>query len=146
GRGDGTFQPPVTINLGPGCAQLESADFNGDGKLDLAVVTYSSNPGEPKARVQIFLGRGDGTFQAAQIVASSSTLNVSASQCNGAVCVDFAAGVASPLIVAVADLNRDRKPDLIVAEAGLLNISVLLGKGDGSFLPAVRYTAGAPVA
>ena len=60
GNGDGTFQPPLTVALPPGTAlnttsrHLVAADFNRDGKLDLA---------EGNSAV-LLLGCGDGTFQA----------------------------------------------------------------------------------
>jgi hypothetical protein len=55
GNGDGTFRAPI---ITPTLAALAAvaADFNGDGKLDLAVVTGEASPD------QILLGNGDGTF------------------------------------------------------------------------------------
>jgi hypothetical protein len=47
-----------------------------------------------------------------------------------------------PSYVATADFNGDGKPDLIVANFSSNNISVLLGKGDGTFQAAVNYGAG----
>ena len=69
GRGDGTLQAPVSYGTAAGrAAGIVSGDFNGDGKTDLAVATFSrgasfaeSTPG----RVFVLPGRGDGTFLAA---------------------------------------------------------------------------------
>lgn len=44
--------------------------------------------------------------------------------------------------VAVADLNADGKPDLVVSNGGSNNVSVLLGNGDGTFQAAVNYPVG----
>jgi hypothetical protein len=88
-------------------------DFNGDGKLDLAVADNGGG-------VSVLLGNGDGTFQPA---------------------VSYAAG-SIPWSVAVGDFNGDGKLDLAVANAGSDNVSVLLGNGDGTFQPAVNYAAG----
>src|SRR5439155_7272305 len=93
---------------------VATADFNGDGKLDLAVANFSGNT------VSIFLGNGDGTFH---------------------VQLDYATGT-DPYSVAVGDFNRDGKMDLAVAN-GLGSsgntVSVLLGNGDGTFQPHVDY-------
>lgn len=90
GNGDGTFQPSIdTPTLG--ALRLAVADFNGDGKLDLAVATGTSSP------VQILLGNGDGTF-----VVSSTTVN----------------SVDGRLLV--ADFNHDSKLDLLTSGSELL--------------------------
>src|SRR5437773_6767339 len=53
----------------------------------------------------------------------------------------FGAG-SQPVFVAVGDFNRDGKPDLVVANQFSADVSVLLGKGDGTFQTAVNYPAG----
>src|ERR1700687_6227063 len=55
GNGDGTFQPAVSYTV-PQPKNLAVADFNGDGKLDLAIWSNFS--------IVVMLGNGDGTFQA----------------------------------------------------------------------------------
>jgi hypothetical protein len=82
-------------------------DFNGDGKVDLAVVNEGSNT------VSILLGNGDGTLRPK---------------------TDFATG-AQPWGIAVGDFNGDGKLDLAVANRGADSISILLGNGDGTFQP-----------
>jgi hypothetical protein len=90
-------------------------DFNGDGKLDLAVAHFGNNI------ISISLGNGDGTFQAA---------------------VAYALG-NSPYSVAIGDFNGDGKLDLVTAnENGSGSVSVMLGNGDGTFQPVVNYPAG----
>jgi hypothetical protein len=58
GKKDGTFQPLTAFSTGAATAPsaIATADFNGDGKLDLAVVLNGANT------VEIFTGKGDGTF------------------------------------------------------------------------------------
>jgi uncharacterized protein (TIGR03437 family) len=100
GNGDGTFQPAVILpavqNNFSDASILVAADFNGDGKPDLAYGTS----GYP---AWIILGNGDSTFQSPISVTS---------------CVSLAA---------VADFNRDGKADLVCGT------SILLSNGDGSF-------------
>jgi FG-GAP repeat. len=55
--------------------------------------------------------------------------------------VDYATGGYS-ISVAVADLNRDGKPDVVTANLLSDSVSVLLGKGDGTFQPKVDYATG----
>jgi hypothetical protein len=51
-------QKPVTYSVGPNILHVTTADLNGDGKLDLAVV------GDGSKSIGILLGNGDGTFRA----------------------------------------------------------------------------------
>ena len=60
GNGDGTFQQPLTVPLptGSGATAIVAADFNGDGRTDLAIADPILD------EVDILLGNGNGTFQA----------------------------------------------------------------------------------
>jgi hypothetical protein len=116
GNGDGTFQKPTKFATGTFPQSVAVADFNGDGKLDLAVANYGGT-------VSILLGNGDGTFRRH---------------------VDYAAG-APAYSVAVGDFNGDGNADLAVADEGIESnavVSVLLGNGDGTFQPLVSYPTG----
>ena len=59
GNGDPTFRAPVNYATGSNPNSVAVGDFNGDGKLDLAVANSGSN------NVSVLLGNGEGTFQAA---------------------------------------------------------------------------------
>jgi hypothetical protein len=125
GNGDGTFQAAVNYKAGSGCAQVVVEDLNGDGMPDLVVVNSGDANGNVTGSLSVLLGNGDGTFQTART---------------------FSAGQA-PVSVAVADFNGDGIPDLAVADFGVYytksgTVSILLGKGDGSFMPAKNYAAG----
>ena len=111
GNGDGTFQPEVDYATGQYPNDVVVADFNGDGKLDLAVANFGSEGNS----VSILLGNGDGTFRPH---------------------VDYAVG-GQPYGLAAADLNGDGKIDLIAANTP--GVSVLLGNGDGTFQPFKFY-------
>ena len=70
GNGNGTFTYSNTYTApnayaNPGSNSLFVADFNGDGKLDLAALSPSCGPASSYSCVYIFLGNGDGSFQAA---------------------------------------------------------------------------------
>jgi FG-GAP-like repeat/FG-GAP repeat len=113
GKGDGTFHaaPSPAVDQYPGA--LAVGDFNGDGKPDIAVLTYVG------ATVVILLGKGDGTFTAAPLTPTVG---------------------GNPNSIAVGDLNGDGKLDLVVSSYNTL--SVLLGKGDGSFSAIAPPTVG----
>jgi hypothetical protein len=107
GNGDGTFTPASqSLPVGEYPSSIVSADFNGDGKPDLAVTISETNS------VAVFLGKGDGTFNA--VSSSPSTGNY-------------------PLSLVTADFNGDGQPDLAIANAGDSTITILLGQGNGNF-------------
>jgi Big-like domain-containing protein/VCBS repeat protein len=119
GNGDGTFQSPVPYSTGNGSSYfVATADFNGDGILDLAVANQTGGNSE----IAILLGNGDGTFQAP---------------------VGYSTGAASAAYISVGDFNLDGAADLAVANTGTQDsVSILLGNGDGSFQTAVVYSSG----
>jgi hypothetical protein len=108
------FAPYVDYPAGHVPFGVVVGDFNGDGKLDVAVTNNADNT------VSILLGNGDGTFQPQ---------------------VAYATG-RSPAWLIAADFNKDGKLDLAVTNAGDNSVSILLGKGDGTFKPHVDYATG----
>lgn len=107
-----TFATHVDYGTGSKQYGIVTGDFNGDGKLDLAVANYSSGT------VGILKGNGDGTFQTQ---------------------VTYPVGT-KPYALAVGDFNGDGKLDIVVANSGDDKIGVLLGNGDGTFQPQVLYS------
>jgi len=124
GKGNGAFKSPVTYRSGGQVAvSIAVADVNGDGKLDLLVANQGGES-NGDGLVSVFLGNGDGTFQAP---------------------ATYDAGDSVTSSLAVADFNSDRKADLVVANSGHATVNVLLGNGDGTFQGAVVYGAGGDI-
>jgi hypothetical protein len=135
GNGDGTFQVAQTFVTGAGLAtrSVTIADFNGDGKADLAVHNLCASNGNcSTGSVSVLLGNGDGTFQTAKTYSTSGTATAA---------------------LTTADFNGDGKPDLVVADecgnndgaygnCDSATVAVLLGNGDGTFHAAQSYTFG----
>jgi hypothetical protein len=110
GKGDGTFKQHVKYALSTP-SFIATADFNGDGILDL-VFDYS--PDGHHAVIALMLGKGDGTFgKVRTLIKPKGT------------CDAFAA----PLVL--NDFNGDGKLDIAFCQAN--EIGVKLGNGDGTF-------------
>jgi FG-GAP-like repeat/FG-GAP repeat len=169
GNGDGTLQLPVPLsqNIGNSYSAAASGDFNGDGKLDLLLLTPDFGSG---ATMAILLGNGDGTFQAPHTYAVPVAPYIVVGDFNGdgkpdiAICGGISgSGGVSILInngdgtfkspanysvsgnvqaLAAADLNADGKLDLVVPTGGSsAAVSVLLGNGDGTLGNPIVYTS-----
>lgn len=135
GNGDGTFTPATggPIDVGPAASNVVVADFNGDGKLDLAIpdgVYGAPTPagGLDTRPLAVLLGNGDGTFTRVP-------------NCCGT------PGQQAYNVVA-ADLNNDGKLDLAASIANNVGsfrvdpasyppvyIETFLGDGHGTFKP-----------
>ncbi len=104
------FLPPRVVSLGSdhNPVALETGDFNGDGRLDLAVGSSGSND------LLVFLGDGGGGLRRAGSLPAGP----------------------DPAEIAAADLNRDGILDLAIANHGVPIVTVLLGEGRGGFRPA----------
>src|SRR5208283_4494986 len=128
GNGDGTFQSAVTypIDYGPAYS-VALADLRGIGVLD--VVVSDINPVGYESAAGVLLGNGDGTFQPV---------------------VDYNSGGLTCYSAAVADVNGDGIPDIVVSNSCQSescsdgSAGVMLGNGDGTFQPVVTYDSGSP--
>jgi hypothetical protein len=106
GNGDGTFGSALPI--GVDASDVDAADFDGDGHVDIAAGAPS---GSGLADVRILLGNGDGTFQAPTILPTELTLVES---------------------LVATDVDGDGVVDLI-AGSNASDAYVFVGHGDGTF-------------
>jgi hypothetical protein len=128
GNGDGTFANTATVT-NPGFPQntnsnfdIQLADMNGDGKLDVVLSQFPTasdayDPFDPMTTAQatfVALGKGDGTFANATQISSRGGL------------------------ISVGDLNEDSVPDLVLVGPG---VDVLLGTGGGNVTLKDSYFA-----
>jgi hypothetical protein len=112
GDGQGGFKKSASYLSGVQTTSIAVADFNGDGRQDVAV---ANNAGDLK----VFFGTGKGTLK------RPATYKIG----------------GTPWAIAAGDLNGDHHPDLAVTNISG-NISVLLNDGTGKFLKPVTYNAG----
>lgn len=159
GNGDGTFSAPISTPLPelvfagilpplglPASVNVAIGDFNGDGKLDLAIVlmsriqTFAPVPttiysGLPTT-IYLLLGNGNGTFRTPVPIPD----------------------VTQAVTLASGDFNRDGKLDLAYltasgASGGIIgnfaaseqSLGILFGNGDGTFRPGPTYSWSGPL-
>jgi hypothetical protein len=160
-----SFRPPITLDQPVpvglervGGSPLTAADLDGDGRLDLVVIT--------KDGLSILYGNGDGTFAPPVNLPLGPGLQEGVvADVNGDGLPDlifcqfdlskvvvllnqggrqfalptFYPASDGPVGITAADFNGDGRPDLAVSCHLANNMVVLLNRGDGTFLPPVAY-------
>lgn len=160
GDGRGRFRTLPPIHAGPAPFTVDAADLDGDGKLDLAVQNYSGQISDPSDDALTFLlGDGRGGFREGSRIATGrgpfvvATGDVNGDRVGDAVTADYGAsaltvsrggpgGLAEtrtvhvpvpcrPQRLVLADLNGDRRADVVVACTEEEKLAVLLARPPG---------------
>ena len=98
------FTRRFDVPVGHGPFDMVTADFNLDGKADLAIAAADADS------LSILLGRGDGRFTRTDVAAPGN-----------------------PRGITTTDFNRDGRPDIVYTAFGINRVQVLLGNGAGGF-------------
>ena len=112
GSDEGILRKAADLNAGLHPYRAVTGDWNGDGRSDLAVTLDGG--------VAVLLANGDGTFRPR---------------------VEYPVG-SGPAGITTADVNHDGVLDLLVANPSIDALTVLLGRGDGSFGAPVNTRVG----
>ena len=167
GNGNGTFQSQRTISTGvnSGPTSVAAGDFNHDNYTDLAVVNMKTN------NVGIFLGMGNGTFRSqllfpvgrapnwinvadfnadnhldiAVLNADNDTVGILLGMGDGSFGTQTTYAVGDSIeteTFTIGDVNKDQRWDIIVPNKIDDTISILLGRGDGTFAAQRRISTG----
>jgi hypothetical protein len=120
GNGDGTFRAASVTNIvvpagsanSGGAFSIASADLNGDGIPDFVIGQSSTSPG---LGVGVFLTQSNGNLGKGVVYAQNTALSY----------------------VALGDLNRDGKADIVASNWSTGAVEVLRGNGDGTFQSAI---------
>ncbi len=122
GNGDGTFQAAQDYRTHLERKSVTVGDLNGDGHPDVVVASLCGN--DPKCAgngtASVFLSNGKGALTPASVYTLGK----------------------GPISIALADVNGDKKLDLIAVNRDDGTVMVLLGNGDGTFQEGVTYPAG----
>ncbi len=169
GNGNGTFvQQPFLSSGAMSPSSVAAGDFNGDGKLDLAVANATSSS------ISIMLGTGNGNFTPAITpffpAGGTQTVFITTGDFNGNGLLDlavvnqtssnvavflgngngtfaqapipaFSSGGLRPSYVGVGDFTGDAKPDLVVVNNGSSNVVVFKGNGLGTFAQIANFAS-----
>ena len=163
GNGTGNFPtgtPFGTSTTIESISDMVTADFNGDGNLDLAITKVGGYNTAPSNAVKLLLGDGlggfgtltayavqfggaqdievsdfnvDGRPDIAATAPNSNVLQILLNNGSGGFNAALNTTLSSARKIAAADFNRDCIPDLAVTNSNSNVISVLLGNGAGGF-------------
>ncbi len=166
GVGDGTFKVAETYQAGPTPAYITIDDYNSDGNQDIVMALNAV-----KVRhIKMFLGNGDGTFlppekitgggQSSFIIHHDMNMDgktdlIASSPMRDSLTIyigdrkgtflkleDFA-GEKGPHNIVAGDFTGDKVPDIVVCNRRGGTISVIPGRGDGTFIyPHFNYVVG----
>ncbi len=157
--GAGDFANAVTFTTGKTPGVLRAGNLDGDGDIDLAMITAGN-------KLTILKGNGDGTFAAGSAIPTGAVLpkdiqladfdgdndiDLAVLHAGGQLAVQLNDGSATftpqaltrtgvgATSLAIADFNGDGKLDAAVSHATVSRfVAVMLGQGDGAFLPMLR--------
>jgi len=108
-----SFAAKVDYTTGTAPTNVAFGDFNGDGKMDIAVCNITS-----------------GTVSVFKNTCSVGTISFAAK-------VDFTVGT-NPWMLTVNDMNADGQPDIIVGNKGAANVGILRNTSSG---PTISFAA-----
>jgi len=151
-----SFLPPATYPTGRSPATLAVADFDGDGRQDLAVAKWDS------CSVSVLLGNGDGTFRSGAdflacgysiavgdlngdgrqdvVTCGGSTVSVLLGNGDGTFrAVYLTSGSGFTDSVGVGDFTLDGIPDVVVADTENAVIALFVNRDDGTLADLRRY-------
>jgi hypothetical protein len=130
GDGHGSFGAQTDYLVSPIISAGAMADINGDGKPDIVFIGAATAGAPASTGLYVMLNNGDGTFTASQLALVNAKPNMS--------------------FLAVADVNGDGHPDIVVTTAGDPSTKpatpgkayLYLGKGDGTFMAPATLSPG----